>query len=74
MDNIEELEVIKSLSGKFNKQWKKEVVGNKKINTLVLDIDGVFASNIKRQTLMKEIIQLKIQMRYQILNQVVMFF
>ncbi len=47
-DNIEELEIIKSLSGKFNKQWKKEVIGNKKINTLVLDIDGVFASNIKK--------------------------
>ena len=31
VDNIEELEIIKSLSGKFNKQWKKEVVGNKKL-------------------------------------------
>lgn len=48
VDNYEELEIIKSISGTYNKQWKKEVIGNKKINTLVLDIDGVFASNIKK--------------------------
>ena len=64
MDNIEELEVIKSLSGNLTNSGKGGY-GNKKINTLVLDIDGVFASNIKKTNSNERIIQLKIQMRYQ---------
>ena len=48
IDNNEELELVRSLSSKFNNQWKTAIVGDRKINTLVLDIDGVFASNIKK--------------------------
>ena len=47
VDNKSELDLIKSLSITFNNQWKKERLGQKNISTLILDIDGVFASNDK---------------------------
>ena len=47
VDNKSELDLIKSLSITFNNQWKKERLGQKNISTLILDIDGVFASNYK---------------------------
>ena len=43
---ITELDLIKSLSITFNKQFEKERLGQN-ISTLILDIDGVFASNYK---------------------------
>lgn len=47
VDNKSELDLIKSLSTTFNNQWTKERLGRKNITTLILDIDGVFASNYK---------------------------
>lgn len=47
IDNNSELDLIKAVSKKFNKQWTKERLGHKDISTLILDIDGVLASNYK---------------------------
>ena len=48
IDNREELELVKSLSVKFNQQWIKEVTQNKNIRCVFSDIDGVFAKNKKK--------------------------
>lgn len=47
IDNIEELKIVNSISKTFNKEWLKEVFNGIKIKNVFLDIDGVFAKNIK---------------------------
>ena len=48
IDNSEELELVKSLSVKFNQQWLKELTHNKNVKCIFSDIDGVFAKNNKK--------------------------
>ena len=47
IDNLEELEIIKLVSKSFNKEWLKEIISKKSLKIVFLDIDGVFAKNVK---------------------------
>lgn len=47
IDNLEELNLIKLLSKSFNKEWLKEILSEKNLKNVFLDIDGVFAKNVK---------------------------
>ena len=46
IDDVEELNLIQILSKNFNTEWISEI-SLKKISNIFLDVDGVFAKNIK---------------------------
>lgn len=47
IDTIEELNLIQTISKEFNSEWLQNIIHKKKITNLFLDIDGVFAKNLK---------------------------
>ena len=49
IDTFDELNLIQKISREFNSEWLKNIIKNKRINNLFLDIDGVFAKNQKKQ-------------------------
>jgi len=48
IDTFDELNLIQKISREFNSEWLKNIIKNKRINNLFLDIDGVFAKNQKK--------------------------